>query len=159
MRCSLRVHGHRLCQPLDLSQLSLQMWSIWPLTNCFHFARSCAAASIVNPIWRRPPSSLARLLLVFFVLPLFLCPWGFHRRALLAMLSLGFLNASYPCGSLCSFNNNNKETSIAPWAFFTAHVHKRPYFYFRSKIWRHRRFRQWYVISNRSLVSADPDFL
>ena len=35
-----------------------------------------------------------------------------------------------------------REVKGVIWAFFTAHAHKRPYFYFRSKIWRHRRFRR-----------------
>ena len=55
--------------------------------------RSCAYAS--NEPHVTPASFFScstPLFQVFFGLPLFLCPWGFHWRALLAMLSLNFLN-------------------------------------------------------------------
>ena len=67
-----------------------------PPTNCFHFTWFCAAASSEPHV--TPASFIScstPLFQVFFGLPLFLCHWGFHFRALLAMLSLGFLNV-YP---------------------------------------------------------------
>ena len=65
-----------------------------PPVNCYHFTRSCAAA--LNEPHVTPASFIScstPLLQVFFGLPLFLCPWGFHWKALLALL--GFLNV-YP---------------------------------------------------------------
>ena len=35
-----------------------------------------------------------------------------------------------------------REVKGVNWAFLTAHAHKRPKFYFRSKIWRHHHFRR-----------------
>ena len=76
---------------------------------------------VVNPMWYRPPLSLVRLLQVFFGLPLFLCPWGFHGRGLLAMLSFCFLNVCPIHVHLLLLS----KTSANSWpvAFHTPQVH------------------------------------